>query len=146
MTDVNSFTVLNISGVGVPPYSVRGAKQTLAHIDQAANLKRTVNGILKDISFSSFRKYKSTISCTDQRPPNFSGIWPGLQVVVDCISELSYTTIGGSPERTVVSGSSRVEGLFTVFRPQLTMRITAFSTDTDEYDVACNWSMDLEEV
>jgi hypothetical protein len=83
---VNSFTVLRMVAVGVPPYSARGVKQTLAHIDQAANLKRTVNGDLKDVSFTSFRKYKTTISASDQRPPNFDGRWPGLTVVVDCVS------------------------------------------------------------
>lgn len=142
---VNAFTVLVMAGVGVSPYSARGLKQSLAHIDQAANLRRTVNGDLKDISFSGFRKYKSTISGTDQNPPSFDGKWPGLTVTVDCIAELSYLT-GGSPGRTVVSGSSRVEGLFTIYRPQLIMKIVAFNQDHDEYGADIGWTLDLEEV
>lgn len=142
----NSFTVLRMVGVGVPPYSCRGAKQTLNPIDQAANLRRDVNGNLQDISFAGFRKYKSTISGTDQRPPNFDGKWPGLTVVVDCIAELSYTTAGGAPQRPVVPDSSVVEGFHTTYRPRLTMKIMGLSIDTDEYDAQVSWSLDLEEV
>lgn len=143
---VNSFTLLRMEGVGVPPYSCRGAKQDLSPIDAATNLKRTVNGALVDISFTGFRKYKTTISCSDQVAPNFNGKWPGLTVVVDCISELGYTTVGGAPEREVVPGSSRVEGFHTYYRPRLTMKIMSLSTSTDEYDAACDWSIDLEEI
>jgi hypothetical protein len=142
----NSFTVLRMSGVGVPPYSARGLTQTLAPISQASQNKRTINGSLKDISFPGFDKYKSTISGNDQKPPNVDGIWPGQTVVVDCISELQYTTIGGTPQRSVVSGSLYVEGNHTLYRPQLTMRIIDFSMQTDEYGAQVSWSMDLEEI
>lgn len=144
---VNSFTVLRMVGVGVPPYSARGLKQTLAPIDQATNLRRTVNGALKDISFSGFRKYKTTISGTDQRPPNFDGRWPGLTVTVDCIAELSFTPDeGDTRQRTAVPGSEHTEGAHTVYRPRLTMKITALSIDEDEYGAQISWSLDLEEV
>jgi hypothetical protein len=143
----NSFTVLRMVGVGVPPYSARGVKQSLAVIDQASQMRRTVNGTLIDISFSGFRKYKSTISGTDQRPPNFDGKWPGLTVVVDCIAELSYTPDEGeTPQRTVVPGSDTTEGAHVTYRPRLTMKIVALSIDEDEYGASIAWSMDLEEV
>jgi hypothetical protein len=143
----NAFTVLRMVGIGVPPYSARGLKQTLSPIGQAANMKRTVDGSLKDVSFSGFKKYQSTISGTDQRPPNFDGRWPGLTVTVDCISELSYTPDeGDTPQRSVVPGSSRVEAAHTVYRPRLTMKIINLSIDTDEYDAQVGWSLELEEV
>jgi hypothetical protein len=143
----NAFTVLRMVGVGVPPYSARGLKQTIAPIDQAINLKRTVNGALKDISFSGFRKYKTTISGTDQRPPNFDGKWPGLTVIVDCIAELSYTPDEGETrQRLAVPGSEHVEGAHTVYRPRLTVKILNFSQDHDEYGAAIGWSVDLEEI
>lgn len=145
--EVNAHTVLAMSAVGVPPYSARGLKQTLTAIDQAANMRRTVNGALKDLSFSGFRKYKSTISGTDQQPPNFDGRWPGLTVVIDCIAELSYNAANGeTPQRTAVAGSSRDEWPFRTYRPQLTMKIMALSVDQDEYDRQIGWSLDLEEV
>lgn len=141
----NAFTVLRLVGIGVQPYSARGLKQSLTHLDQAANLKRTANGGLKDISFEAFRKFKSTITGDDQTPPNFDGVWPGMPVTVDCISQLSYNTTGGSPVRTVVPGSERVEGAHTYYRPRLEMKVMAWNTEEDEYGAAISWSLDLEE-
>lgn len=142
----NSFTVLRIVGVGVPPYSCRGAKQTLTHIEQASNLRRTVTGKLRDISFSGFKLYKTTISCSDFRPPNFDGKWPGLTVVIDCISELSYTPDEGETrQRPAVPGSEHVEGAHMVYRPRLTCKIISLSEDTDEYDHVTGWTLEAEE-
>jgi hypothetical protein len=51
---------------------------------------------------------------------------------VECVAELSYPT-GGSPARPVVSGSTRTQGGFVFYRPQLQMRVTGFSANRDEY-------------
>lgn len=139
-------TVLALTAIGVPPYSARGLTQSLNAIQQAAQLKRTINGALKDLSEEQFHKYASTITGDDQQPPAVDGVWPGLQVTIDCIAELSYKTAGGSPQRTVVAGSSRTEGDFTFYRPQLTMLITDFKIERDEYGAQVQWSMSLEEV
>ena len=61
--------MLTLSGIGVPPYSARGASQTLEPIQASQQLRRTINGELIDISRAEFRKYRSTISCVDQQPP-----------------------------------------------------------------------------
>ena len=144
---VNAFTVLRMVGVGVPPYSARGLSDTLQPIDQAVSLRRTVDGDLKDISFASFRKYKGTISGTDQRPPNFDGRWPGLTVTIDCISELSYTPDeGDTRQRPAVPGSERTEGAHNVYRPRLEVKIMNLSIDTDEYECQVGWSLDWEEI
>ena len=138
--------VLILSGIGVPPYSARGASQTLEPIASSQQLRRTINGELIDISRAAFRKYRSTISCVDQQPPAIDGVWPGRVLTVGCISELSYLTAGGAPARPLVSGSSRTEGDYTFYRPSLTMRVVAFSQDTDEYGAVVSWSLQLEEV
>jgi hypothetical protein len=138
--------VLTLSGIGVPPYSARGASQTLEPIQASQQLRRTVNGELIDISRPEFRKYRSRISCAEQQPPAVDGVWPGQVVTVGCISELSYLTAGGSPARTPVTGSSRTEGAYTFYRPSLTMRVVTFSQDTDEYGAETSWSLELEEV
>lgn len=138
--------VLTLSGIGVPSYSARGASQTLEPIQASQQLRRTVNGELIDISRPEFRKYRSRISCSDQQSPAVDGVWPGQVVTVGCISELSYLTAGGSPARTPVTGSSRTEGAYTVYRPSLTMRVVSFSQDTDEYGAETSWSLELEEV
>lgn len=143
MTD----TVLELSGIGIAPYSTRGATQSLDPIGSAsATIYRDVNGVLRTVAGSSFQKYKTTISCQDQLPAALDGVWPGKLVTVKCIQELSYLTAGGSPSRTVVSGSSRTEGSFTFYRPQLDMMVTGFSVQTDEWGAEVSWRMDLEEV
>lgn len=138
-------TVLNITGLAIPPYSARGLRQTLTPISALAVLRRTINGKLIDLSPTQFRKYRSTISGNDQQPPAFNGLWIGAALTVDCIEELSYLTAGGSPERSVVSGSSRVEGDFTFFRPQIPFIVTNFSMEKQEYEAMTSWQLDLEE-
>jgi hypothetical protein len=138
-------TVLALSGIGVPPYSARGLSQTLEPIDQAANLQRTINGSLLDLSSPSFRKYKSTVTGSDQRPPSCDGLWPGQQVVVDCVAELAYHE-PGTPQRPGVAGSSFSEAGFTYYRPQLTMIVTTFQLSKDEWGATIGWTMTLEEV
>lgn len=137
-------TLLVVSGMGVSPYSARGLTQTLEPISAAANLQRTINGELIDLSYDQFRKYKSTITGDDQLPPPLDGIWQGISVTVDCVAELSYKTLGGAPNRTVVA--TRTEGDFTLYRPRLTMRIVDFQMSTDEYGAQVSWALSLEEI
>lgn len=139
-------TLLVISSMGVPPYAARGLQQTLEPIQAAGSMRRTINGTLVDLANENFRKYRSTISCDDMNAPAFEGFWPGMQVTVDCVAELGYETMSGAPARPVVTDSSRVEGDFTYYRPQLTMLIVAFTQRTDEYGAAVGWQLDLEEV
>ncbi len=144
----NYFTLLELTEIGVAPYSARGLTQTLQPIGQATSQRRTVNGTLIDLGFDGFKKYQSTISGNDQLPPVSDDIWPGRIVTVKCLAELSYKTgAAGAPHKTVVAGSSRVEGEFTYYRPQLTMMIVnAPQMSTDEYGARVGWSTMLEEV
>lgn len=139
-------TLLAIAGVDIPPYSARGITQTLQPIAAAASMRRTINGVLRNLGQPQFRKYTSEISCTDQQHPALDGVWPGKEVTVDCVCELSYKTAGGSPERAAVPGSSRVDGAFTFYRPRLSMLVTGYNVRTDEWGAAVGWSLALEEV
>ena len=134
---------LVITGIGLPPASIRGVTQTLRPIAAAQQSMRTVNGALVDVSAAAMRKYASTITCRDQAPPALSGVWPGALVTVDCVAELVYATATGTPERTVVE--SRADGDFTFYRPRLSMRVLSWSTDRDEWGAVVGWSMELEE-
>lgn len=145
-SDDQATTLLSISGMGVPPYSARGLQQTLEHIAAAASMRRTINGDLKDLSAPQFRKYASTITCSDQQVPALDGIFPGHVVDVECVARLSYATSGGSPNRPVVPDSEHVEGLFTFYRPRLTMRVMSYSEQEDEYGAVVSWTLTLEEV
>jgi hypothetical protein len=129
------------------PQSGVGITQTLEYIDAVKDqLFRDVNGNLVDLTPEQFRKYRSSISCTWRNAPALDGVFPGAVVVVDCIQELSYRTAGGSPARTVVSGSSRVSGDFTFYRPQLTMMVKDHQPQKDEWEATVGWRLDLEEV
>lgn len=139
-------TLLDLGVMQSSPYATRGLLQTLEVIEASKQMRRTVNGALIDISLSQFHKYRSVVTGNDQLPPAFDGFWPGQQITVKCIAELSYLTSGGSPAKTVVSGSSRVEGSFTFYRPQLLMRVVSFNTNTDEWRSVVSWVLELEEV
>ncbi|RWC29850.1 MAG: hypothetical protein EOS70_23465 [Mesorhizobium sp.] len=147
---MTELTLLRLDPIGVPPYSARGITQTLEPADGAAQLARTVNGEMIDLSDNAFRKYKSNISCSDFQQPALAGIWPGQILTVDCVVELSYLTSGGSPERevagTTADPATRTEGSFTFYRPRLTMMVTGYRTSFAEWDADVAWSLDLEEV
>lgn len=143
----NDTTLLKLSFMDIPPYSARGLRQTLEPIGASAFLARTWNGVLIDLSNPNFQKYRTTISGEDQQPPAIDGIWPGLQVTIDCMNEIPYKTGKvGAPHKTVVAGSSRTEGLFTFYRPQLICRITNFVVDEAEWDASVSWTLEAEEI
>jgi hypothetical protein len=140
-------TVLRLSGIGIAPYSERGLSETIEPIAEAAQLARTVNGELDDISEPGFRKYMVTISGADDiNPPALDAVWPGHAVTVDCISELAYATSTAGPARTVVEGSEREELGFTFYRPRLSCRVVSFSIARNEWGEAVGWTLRLEEI
>jgi hypothetical protein len=134
--------------MGIALYSTRSATQTLSPIDGSVDMARMVDGTLLDLSdgtTSPYRKFKSTISCTDMASPAFDGFWPGMTVTVDCITELCYMT-GGTASRPAVSGSTYTEGSFTIYRPQITFKVMQYEISCDEWNAAVAWHLDLEEV
>lgn len=134
---------------GVNPYSARGLQGTLAPIGMARGddkLARTVNGTLVSLAAPQMRKYRLEVSVTDQAPPATDGLWVGMPVVVNCMVELAYLTSGGSPSRTPVSGSSRTEGDYTYYSPQLQMLVVEYEVQRSEWAAEVSWSMALEEV
>lgn len=146
-------TILTISGIDFPPWSARGLKQKLEVVGESKQLQRTVDGEMDDLSTSQFRKYRSTISCTDVDVPAIDGLFPGQEVVVDCIVELSYMEPGTPPEdepgesaaRPVVPGSVIVANGFVRYRPRLTMLVEDISIQRNEWQAETNWSVDLVE-
>ncbi len=138
-------TELVLTGIGIPDFSARGLVESLRAIKGPAP-RRTVNAKLVDVTDPRFQKYLLTITGNDQEPPAFDDTWVGQTVTVDALSKLSYLTAGGSPGRTVVPGSSVVNGLFTVYRPRLVMLIMDLSNGRDEWQAQIPWSIDFEEV
>ena len=145
----NPGTLLMLDSFGVPFYSARGLTQTLTPINAAGNLRRDINGALHDLSDVHFQKYSSKITCTDIRTLVPDNIWPGQQIVVECVHELYYPS-SGSPQRTPVSGSQRTEvsGSYTFifYRPVITFLVTGVNAQTAEWTADVQWEIDLEEV
>lgn len=128
----------------LPPFSARGLTQTLELIDTAPP-RRTINGALDGETPEAFRKYRSTITCTDLRTPALDGAYRGQAVTVDCVAELSYPA-GGDPSRTAVPDSERAEGDFVFYRPRLQMLVTDIRVSLAEWDAEYSWQIDLEEI
>lgn len=150
---MNESTVLRLSGAGVPPYSARGLSQSLVPIGQATAMRRTINGTLVDLSDANFRQYASVIRGGDMDPP--VAVWPGTLLTVDCIAELCEPwadteepmTEGTEPlfSRPAVPGSIRYADGFVFYRPRLSMRVTEWEIERDEWGAAVDWTLTLEE-
>ena len=138
-------TLLVLSGIGIPEWSTRNATQTLTLMPSAGAVRQTVNGRMIDIGAPQFKKYASTIVGRDLRPPALDAIFPGSLVTVDCVVELSYETLTAGPNRTIVPGSSRVEGDFTFYRPRLNMMVVNHQVGLEEWSAFYNWTIDLVE-
>ena len=140
---------LVITGMGVPPFSVRGVTQTLEPIDDAADIRRTINGTAVNLSQVAFQKYFSEISCEDIDVPAIDQIIVGMEVTVECVQELSYAgslPLAGNNSRTAVTGSAREANGFVFYRPVLTMLVVGHSVEHDEWGAVTGWSLELEEV
>jgi len=138
-----------IAAPGLPLYATRGMHGTLRPIAMAQGsdkLRRTINGTLIDISAPQMRKYQLEASGDDQEPPAFDGLWPGMEVEVDCHVELAYLTAAGPPSRTAVPGSEHISGDYSLYCPTLLMRVVELSIERAEYDAQVSWSITLEEV
>lgn len=140
-------TVLTImDGVSLLPlYSARGLSQTLTYFDGAEVQEYTVNAELVNLGLDRFRKMVSVISATDVRPPSLDLVWPGRVVTVGCAHVFNYPTVGGSPGRTPVAGSSFVEGDFTFYRPQITFMLGKPNGRFEEWEAGYSWSIPMRE-
>lgn len=142
----DEMTLLIMTPIGVPLYAARGLTQTLTPVEEAKPPpKRTVNGEARFLGSTGMRKYNSIITCTDHNAPPFSGLWPGDDVVVQCVCELSHLTASGSAERGAVSGSSRVVGSFTMYRPVIQFMVVDFDQAIQEYVAEYQWRLTLTE-
>jgi hypothetical protein len=130
----------------LPFYSALGITQTMTPIGASNSQRRTINGQLVDLSQPRFRKYASRISGRTMRPPAIDKVFPGTIITVGCAYLLSYATSGGSPSRTVVSGSSFTENSWTFFRPEIIFMVKSLSNGFAEWEADNDWSLDLEEV
>lgn len=136
--------VLTISGVGINPFSVRGIEQSYAPIDERSQNVRTINGMLIDVGDDAFNKLVTTIACEDMQSPLFDGIYPGKEVVIECVADLGYdTATGQSATRPIVTGSQRQQGSSTIwlYKPILTCLIDEIETDAELWGKVYAWTL-----
>lgn len=138
-------TLLVLSGEGMPQYAVRGTRQSFEPIEAALKPRRTVNGVLVNTAPTKFRKYKSTVSCSDMQSPAFDAVYLGRVLTVDFIPEQVFKTAGGAADRPAVPGSLRVDGDYTFYRMRLDMMVMAKTIEIDDEGVP-SWSLELEEI
>lgn len=136
-------TVLEID-FGISPASARGITETL-ELDYEAVQRRTLSGRLVNLGTDTFRKYRVTLEGGDLLPPALAGVWKGMILTMNCITELCYE-VGGTPERAVVPGSSRVFEGFVYYRPQLTVMVDTHQQRRAEWQGNVQWSITLREV
>lgn len=142
-------SALSFVELAIPPYALRGISQTLEHIDQASRMKRTINGVLRDVASPDFRKYQCSIKCTDMQSPGLDGIWPGMQLTMHSAAELSFegsTDDSDGFQRDVVPGSVREESGFTFYRPVLLVRVIDYTTEFAEWEAEVAWQLNVEEI
>jgi len=137
-----------LSGIDAPqltPYSARNLTQTYSVIGVNEWIKRDVNGTLRSVADIRFRKYKSTITCSDGQTPCLDNGWLGTQCEVSCAFEFSHP-IGAFPARPSVSGSERIDSGFVFYRPILLMIVQDIKNSFQEWSALNNWQVELEEV
>lgn len=146
MTLPDTRTHLVLIGMGVPLYSGRRLTNTITPIEQAKYQRRTINGRLVDLSVTQFQKYEGEISCTDQAPPAIDGVWPGRVLTMWSAAELSFLTATSGPDRPAVSGSERIEGDFTRYRPILAVMLGKWTLRQDDFGASIGWTLPFTEV
>lgn len=168
-------TNLILGLVGMPPESARNCTQEISPIPNG-EFHETVNGERIFLKSNDKRRYRTTIVCKDLNSPLVDRMWIGSQISVGCIQNLWQTIDPGKVEVTLVRppvknsvGVINEEGIpvrfklssednivviekpikarvFVYFRPWLTMQVTNFKLETNEWGMSGGWRLDMEEV
>jgi len=167
-------TNLKLGDINLPLGSSRFITQTLQPIDNG-DLRRTVNGNLRDLTRVENRKFESQISSTDQATPALANIFKGAIVLVECIkvlrdnvfpaataitltrdpvvsSVIGYTAACVKVEPDSIGGTGNRDITFlsnvdyVEYRPIINFMVLANSVNEDEGAAEEGWQIDLEEV
>lgn len=119
-------TLLSIDGIEFSDYASRGISMTLELVD-SGDLRRDVNGTLRNLTLEQFRKYRISIQCTEHEAPELTGIWKGSEITVTCIPGLG---VENTTDETLV----------------LDMMVETFQTERDELEADTAWSLTAVEI
>jgi hypothetical protein len=118
-------TILDITGIPMGDYSVRGLTMTLQPEDQSNGLQRASSGLLLDLTATQMRKFQSTITCADVQAPDFTNVWKGTPVTV-----VSIPDVGQGNDVSVT----------------MNMLVDSWNVSRDEWGCVSNWSLSLRQV
>lgn len=168
-------TVLKLGDIPLPAGSSRFISQTLQPIDNG-DVRRTVNGNLRDMTRFENRKFESQLSSTDQATPALGGLWKGSEVLVECMKKLRDPVVPAGQATTLIRdpvvdsvfgyvadpcekiipdsvggvGNRDITFLqdvdYVEYRPIINFMVLANSINEDEPAAEEGWQIDLEEV
>lgn len=143
LTPLSGFASMQLT-----PFAARGLTQTYEVITGSGGgqwLRRDVNGWLRSVADTRFRKIKSTITCRDGETPCLDDAWIGVTCDVSCAFELSYVT-GAADSPVFPVAASRTEGTVTYYNPIITMIVAGIKSSFAEWPAIYDWQVDLEQV
>jgi hypothetical protein len=118
-------TILDITGIPMGDYSVRGLTMDLQPEDQSNGLQRASSGLLLDLTATQMRKFQATITCADIQAPDFTNVWKGTPVTV-----VSVPDVGQGNDVSVT----------------MDMLVDSWNVSRDEWGCVSNWSLSLRQV
>lgn len=164
-------TILVLGDIVIPVGAGRGISQSFEIISNG-ELLRTVNGELVDLTRPENRKFRSSISCTDQAYPAIIDVWRGKTISVSFIEKFRQTvapaaltvdlirdyvpgsiigrTAAGAritPTGVVDNTATFAQNIIMVeYLPVMDMKVVSYDVDRDEWQAETGWSLELEEV
>lgn len=137
-------STLVVGTIAFPLGSARGISAQCAPIAQRAIFRRTVNGELMFLGEPQYDLWGVSLSVSDQRAAS-DALALGSVHVVDLPVWWNHPN-GGTPRRPYVPGSTYVEGTNTHYRPRMTMMVTGYQEQHDEWGAIVGWTLALEEL
>jgi hypothetical protein len=121
------FTLLSIDGITIPDYAARRMVVTVTPEDNGS-MERDVNGILVDLTLTSFHKLHVSIAGSDKEAPTLNGIFRGSGPYV--VTLIPNTGVSDSTDGTLT----------------LTMRVDTWNSAAQDWEATTDWRIDLIEV
>lgn len=143
----SEFSAFAIAELTISPYSVRGLTERI-ELDFEPQIVRNWNGDPIDVTPPQFKKYRVTVQVSDMDSPPLDGVFTGMTLTIDCVTEFCYETASAGGSRTAVSGSERfdTDNNLTFYRPQLDVMVESYTIDTDEAGAVVGWTLVMIEV
>jgi len=120
-----TYTLLDITGIPMGDYSVRGITMELAPEQNSNGLQRASSGMLLDLTATQMRKFTATVSCDDVNAPDFTDVWQGTPVTVVSVPDI------GQGDGVAIS---------------MDMLVDSWSVSRDEWGCVSSWSLTMRQV